>query len=1026
MRGPLGALPQLSRSARRALVVVGVLAALNAVALVAQAVALATALTQGTGFALLAGAVVARAGLAWATESAAARAAAGAKEELRTALLASSMARGPEWISARGPAELAVLATKGLDALDAYFTRYLPALVTAVVVPPVVGAWILHTDWTSAALIVLTVPLIPVFAALVGWYTEKRVARAAEVTERLSGYLLELLRALPVLTVFGRAKAQAEAVRAAGEQHRRATMGTLRVAFLSALVLEIAASLSVALIAVGIGIRLVSGDLTLATALVVLILAPECYLPLRAAGAAHHASEDGLEAVRRVAEVTEGSPRPVATEFPRVIDQVRVRDLRVLRRGGFAPDGVSFEVSAGGIHRLEGASGRGKSTTMSVLLGFVTPDDGTAEFVTADGQRLSADCARDAVAWIPQRPAFAAATVEAELELTEPRATPLDLVRVTEEVAADHLLHRPIAQLSTGERQRVAVARALLRVRYGATVLLADEPTAHLDPVTATKVDKAIKRVADLGAIVVVATHRSPEHVEDETAAPVRLEAPVAETTKPSGLLTRRMLAGAALGVAAVGCGVALTALSAYLIARAAEQPPILMLSVLVVGVRTFALAKGVLRYVERLVSHDAAFRLAERLRVDLWLAMVRRGPARLQQDGLQRLVDDTDTVRDLGPRVLLPPLVAFGVGTGTVVLFAFIDWRAAVALAVALLIGGIAAPLVAMVTERRASIALAHGRREIAAEVLAVLRAAPDLIAAGAHERKLAEIAAKDAELARQARRQAFGTGAATAILHLTTGGAALVCSSLGAGLTGPVLGLVPLALAEALSPLPLAAQQRRALAEAHQRLSLDAPEEPEPLRGKRILLSNVDVGWPDADPVLTDLNLDVKPGTHVAIVGPSGSGKSTLVALLLGFLKPTKGIVELPRATWCPQEPQLVSTTVRENLRMSGPHDDERLREALLTAGLPEWTDRLDVVIRQDQVSGGEAQRLALARALLHDADVLLLDEPTAHLDEDTAYEVLLNLSRDDRTIVHITHRPDEAARADVVLDMGQPAYR
>ncbi|GLZ32569.1 thiol reductant ABC exporter subunit CydC [Lentzea sp. NBRC 105346] len=1017
MRGPLGALPALSRSARKALVLVGVLAFLNALALVAQAVALATALTAHTGLPLLLIAVVARAGLAWATESAAARAAAGAKEELRTKLLASAMARGPEWISARGPAELAVLATKGLDALDAYFTRYLPALVTAVVVPPVVGAWILWTDWTSAALIVVTVPLIPVFAALIGWYTEKRVARAAEVTERLSGYLLELLRALPVLTVFGRAKAQAEAVRAAGEQHRRATMGTLRVAFLSALVLEIAASLSVALIAVGIGLRLVSGDLTLATALVVLILAPECYLPLRAAGAAHHASEDGLEAVRRVAEVVGDVPAP-ADSGERPVQRISVRNLRVLRRGGFAPDGVSFDAVAGRIHRLGGASGAGKSTTLGVLLGFVTPHDGT---VDADG-----DLNSRTVAWIPQRPAFAASTVDAELELAEPRSTERQRHRVLAEVAAGHLAHRPITQLSTGERQRVAVARALLRMQCGANVLLADEPTAHLDAATAAKVDKAIKRVADLGAIVVLATHRTAEQVEDETPALLRQSEELPEQAKPKRLLTRRALAGAALGIAASASGVALTALSAYLIARAAEQPPIFTLSVLVVGVRTFALAKGVLRYTERLVSHDAAFRLAERLRVDLWHAMVRLGPARVRPDGLQRLADDTDTVRDLVPRVLFPPIVAAGVGAGTVALFAFIDPRAALALAVALLIGGIAAPLVATLTERRASLVLAQGRREIAAEVLTVLTAAPDLIAGGAHERKLAELERKDAELAKQARRQAFGTGAATAILHLTTGGAALVCTALGAGLTGPVLGLVPLALAEVLSPLPLAAQQRRTLVQAHQRLSIDVSKQPEPLRGKRIRLSHVDVGWPGGDPVLTDVNLDVRPGTHLAVVGPSGTGKSTLVALLLGFLQPSKGIVELPRATWCPQDPQLISTTVRENLRMSGPHDDERLRWALRQAALPHWTDRLDVVIRQDQVSGGEAQRLALARALLHDADVLLLDEPTAHLDDDTAYEILINLSKIDKTIVHVTHRPEEAARADVVLDTGQPAYR
>jgi ATP-binding cassette, subfamily C, bacterial CydCD len=995
-RGPLGALPQLSKNARRALVGVGALAFLNALALVAQAVALASVITTREGLPLLAVAIVARAGLSWATESAAARAAAGAKEELRTQLLAKSFERGPGWIADRGTAELSVLATKGLDALDAYFTRYLPALVTAVIVPPLVGAWILFTDWPSAVLIAVTVPLIPVFAALIGWYTEKRVKKAADVTELLSAQLLELLRALPVLTVFGRAKQQATAVRQIGEQHRKATMGTLKIAFLSALVLEIAASLSVALIAVGIGIRLVHGDMTLMTALVVLILAPECYLPLRAAGAAHHATEDGLEAVRRVAEVVDHEDR----SRPRVPGgAVHVDNLRVLRRGGFAPDGVSFDVRPGEIHRLEGASGAGKSTTFQVLLGFLEPTDGTA-FVAGD------------IAYVPQKPAFAAATPRAELELTVPGSD--DIEQVANEVVAAHLLDRQITDLSTGERQRVAVARALLRVRHGATVLLLDEPTAHLDPVTSRKVDKAIKR-ASATAAVVLASHRDKETTEDETFARVVTEEAQQERQKRLPIPWK----GAGLGVLATLAGIALTALAAHLIARAAEMPPILTLSVLVVGVRTFALSKGVLRYVERLVTHHEAFKLATNLRAELWLRLVRTQ----RRDGLQRLVEDTDTVRDLVPRVLVPPVVAIGAGIATTILFAFIDPVAALTLGGLLLAAGLAAPAVAVWTERRASTKLARGRRKVARDTINALVAAPDLIAHDAHHRLLARLHAEDVELAGQTRKQAFGTGAATAIVLLATGAAALVCATTG----NPVLGLVPLALAEPLAALPLAAQQRKALQEAGARLQFDAPERPEAPRGKRIRLEHVDVRWPGAtEPTLKDLHLDVEPGTHVAIVGPSGSGKSTLFALLLGFLQPERGIVELPRATWCPQEPMLVSTTVRENLRMSGQHDDDQLRKALELACLPEWTDRLDTVIRPDQVSGGEAQRLALARALLHDADVVLLDEPTAHLDEPTARKLLDQLRQDGRTILHITHRQDEAARADLVLDLGTPAYR
>ncbi|XVV03974.1 thiol reductant ABC exporter subunit CydC [Actinosynnema sp. CA-248983] len=1125
-RGPLGALPALSPSARRALTLCAVLAALSAGALVFQAVTLASALVSGGSLWLLGCAVVARAVLAWATETVAARAAAGAKEELRAAVLDRALGLGPAWIVSRGPAELAVLATKGLDALDAYFTKYLPALVTTAVVPVLVGAWIFWTDPTSAVLIAVTLPLIPVFAILIGKFTSARVAAAASALERLSGRLAELVRALPVLTAFGRASAQARAVEEVGARYRKATMGTLRVAFLSALVLEVAASLSVALIAVGIGLRLVSGELTLLTGLVVLILAPECYLPLRAAGAAHHASEDGVEAVRRVAEIPEvrrtrggrpvrgegtgsrlgsglgavrgegtgsglgsglgavrgegtgsgfgavrgegagsglgavsgdvagrppggsdahfadrpfggvggvggnpatrsvgavranGAGRAVGVARGQAIDGrpvgIEVRNLRVRRRGRFAPDGVSFVVWPGEVHRLDAPSGAGKSTLFDVLLGYVEPDGGE---VVVD---------RDAIAWVPQRPAFAGRTVADELELTTGRVD-LDVLA---SIAADHLVDRRIVELSTGERQRVAIARALTRVKDGSTILLLDEPTAHLDPATAALVMAAVQAAADAGVAVLLSTHRIVE--QSDNPLPVvamdheagRASAP--KTPRPTG----RVLAGAALGIAASASGVALTAVAAYLIAKAATQPPILTLSVLVVGVRTFALAKGVLRYLERLVSHDAAFRFAEDLRVRLWRAL---RPGRAE---LTRLVDDVDTVRDLVPRVLQPPLVAAGVGLATTVLFALIDPWAGVAVGLAVLVGGTLAPLVAVVAERRASTVLARGRRQVSEEVLTLLTAAPDLIAFGADRAVRARLAEHDAELARMARRQAWGAGAATGLVHLVLGGAVVACTAIAAGvdpLLVPLLGLVPLALAEVLGALPAAAQHRQALREAYGRI-VEQSNDPARViveQSDDLVLDGVTARWPGAArPVLEDVTLRAPAGAKVAVVGPSGVGKSTLFALLLGFVAPTEGTVSRPgRVAWCPQEPMLVSTTLRENLRIGDPvADDTRMREALARVGLD--LD-LDTVVGPTLLSGGEAQRVALARALLHDADVLLLDEPTAHLDEESARRLLDLVDGLDRTVVHITHRPDEARRADVVWEVsrgrvGVGAYR
>ncbi|MDR7301895.1 thiol reductant ABC exporter subunit CydD [Haloactinomyces albus] len=1091
-RTPLGALPHLSPSARRALWSAGLLAVAQALALIVQAWSLADALaavvTRGAGPAavseqlfVLAGAVVVRSVLGWATESVSARAAAGAKEELRSLLLGSALQRGPEWIHETGPAELTALATKGLDSLDAYFTKYLPALVTAAIVPPMVGAWILYSDWTSALLIVVTVPLIPVFAWLVGRFTESRTAWATDALQRLSGHLLELIRALPVLTAFGRARAQGEAVRRVSEQHRKSTISTLRIAFLSALVLEFFASLSVALVAVGIGLRLASGDLDLTTGLLVLVLAPECYLPLRAAGAAHHASEDGIEAVRRVHEVvrgernfhSDGRNASSARSIPSS-GILRVENLRVARRGGHAPDGLSFTARPGEILHLDGfdgigPSGSGKSTTFAALLGFTVPGSGRMTYGGTDVAEFALAQWRQRIAWVPQRPVFTGGTVADELALAvtdQPDGTASTRTAVLTETAATHLLDRRVDELSTGERQRVAVARALLRLRGHARLLLLDEPTAHLDTAAAGQVNAAIRRAAEAGATVVLASHRPGEQAAEPEPATRGPREPEVDFPQVRGrirdLITPRSLGGVLLGALSLLSGLALTATSAWLIARASQQPPIMTLTVAVVGVRTFALSRAVLRYLERLLTHDAAFRLASDLRRRLWDALTRWGPVRTaglrRGDGVSRLVDDADAVRDLVPRVLVPPMVGVVVAACAVVLQTAVLPAAGLLLAVSLLAAGTAGPALAVAVERRATAVVSEGRRIVGTRALGLLDASAELLAFGAGEAQRARLAETDAHLVARSRRAAAGTGAATAAITIAVGIAVLGGTWLGAEAVAagrlapelaPLLALVPLAAAEAVAELPAAAQQWRSLRAAQARLAplLAAGAEPgrsgdaadgdaaddalgdgsgEDVSTRGVALAAVDVRWPgSAQPTLRDVSLHVPEGAHVAVVGPSGGGKSTLLALLLGFLSPERGEVRAPRrAAWCPQDPQLVATTIRENLRLVDPEaTDTRLAEVLRLAGLPEWDTRLDTRIGTGgtALSGGEAQRVALARALLaDDAGLVLLDEPTAHLDVATSEALLARLHREfhGRTVVHVTHRRSETEHADLVL--------
>lgn len=1060
-RSPLGALPTLSRVARRALITVGALSLVGASLLVAQAFLLASALaaivagnTSGLGDELrwLVVIVAGRGLVVWATRAVSQRAAVGVKQELREAAIDRSIELGPEWIAARGTGQLAMLLTRELDALDGYFTEYLPALVTAAVVPLVIGVAVLYADWPSAVILALTLPLLPMFAILVGKHTQDTVRHSTESAQRLAGHLLELVRSLPVLWAFGRARAQSDAVRAASERHRRATLATLRVAFLSAFVLELAATLSVALIAVVIGVRLVSGDMALAIGLGVLILVPDAYQPIRAVGAAFHSSQDGVAAVSRIAEVLSGRAGPRGSAVPNT-RTVRVEELRVVRRSGFAPDGESFIAYPGSITWLHTPSGAGKSTTLAVLLGFTRPSSGSVTIGDVPLTDIDVDVWRSQVAWVPQHPVLTERTVRAELaEQGNRRPSDHEIDAVAAELGIHDVMDRDPAQLSIGQRQRVAVARALLRAATGAWLLLLDEPTAHLDEENAARVMSAVHDVAARGATVILAAHTrapnepaptSPRHELVSDAPEPDREGTTGTPLPLRELISGRLLGGAAIGALSLLAGVALTATSGWLIARASQQPPILILSVAVVGVRTFGLARASLRYLERLVSHDAALRIATTLRVRLWQALLRRGPASAlaAADEQERLVHDVDTVRDLLPRVLTPPLVVLAVVAGAVLTEALLLPAAGGVLAATVAAGGVVALLAARGAERRATTWLAASRRRMRKHVLAMFEGAAELAAFGRLDDYRAAAARADAAQTRHSRRAAWGEGVATGVITLTTGAAAVAGTALAASavatgaldpVLAPVLALVPLALAEILAQLqPVVSNAATLRASRHRLAILTAPATtaPHPDVGE-MRLRGATVRWPGAvRPALVDVDLDLRDGETLAVVGPSGAGKSTLLATLLGFLRPERGTVQLPAdIIWAPQHPRLAATSLAENLRLGAPSaTDAELADVLRTVRLPEFAERLDLVLGSAGagLSGGQARRVALARALLAARRctrpaLVLLDEPTAHLDVETARALLRTLRAElaRHIVVHVTHHSDEATDADTVL--------
>jgi ATP-binding cassette, subfamily C, bacterial CydD len=510
--------PRLLRHARATrgfLVAAGGLGVAGAGLIVAQATLLADGIAtavHGSGVpraVLLAlGAVVAgRAVLSWAREAVATRAAASVRTELRGRLLAHVVRLGPGWLTQRRSGELTTLTTRGLDALDGYFGRYLPALVLAAAVPVIVLARIVPADPVAGVTIMLTLPLIPLFLALVGLATQARSRRQFRLLAKLSHHFLDVVGGLPTLKAYRRADAQVRTVRRVTDEYRRVTMGTLRLAFLSSLVLELLATLSVALVAVGIGLRLLDGALDLRTALLVLILAPEAYLPLRVLGTQYHAAAEGLAAAEEVFAVLEIAAPAAGTVTDIPAGPLSIVDATVSfpERAGPVLDGFSLTVEPGEVVALTGPSGCGKSTVLNAVLGFV--DAGRISLGGVDRSAAAPDAWRGRIAWVPQRPHLFAGTVADNIALRRP-ADPDAVARAAADAGLDLPLSTVVgdggAGLSAGQRQRVALARAFLR---DAPVLLLDEPTANLDAGTEAAVIDTLRRLA-AGRTVLLAAHR--------------------------------------------------------------------------------------------------------------------------------------------------------------------------------------------------------------------------------------------------------------------------------------------------------------------------------------------------------------------------------------------------------------------------------------------------------------------------------------------------------------------------------------
>jgi ATP-binding cassette, subfamily C, bacterial CydD len=518
------------RAVRALLVADTVFGVLAALLVLAQAVLLARVAARGFEGAglgeltlplvLLVAVAACRGVAAWSFESVGRRAAASALSELRLVLVERRLRDRSAALDGAGSAELATVAVGGVDALETTFARYLPQVVLATVVPVAVLGLVAAIDLVSAGIMLLTVPLVPVFMWLIGRYTERRTRQRWQALRLLSAHFLDVVRGLPTLRAFNRSEAQAEQIARVSDDYRRATMGTLRVAFLSGTVLELAATLGIALVAVTVGVRLVDGGLGLEAGLTVLVLAPELYLPLRNLAAQYHASADGLAVAERLLDLVEApesisagrveppNPREAAVRLEGVSFSYPARRGTVLTE-------VDLPLEPGETVALTGPSGGGKSTIAALLLLLAEP---TAGRVTAGGVDL-AGCDpvawRAQVAWVPQRPTLFRGTVADNIRLGD-RAAGDSAVREAALLAGAHAFVRELPDgyqtivgdggrpLSAGQVRRIALARAFLR---RAPLVILDEPTADLDPASAELVGDAVDRMLD-GPTVLLITHR--------------------------------------------------------------------------------------------------------------------------------------------------------------------------------------------------------------------------------------------------------------------------------------------------------------------------------------------------------------------------------------------------------------------------------------------------------------------------------------------------------------------------------------
>ena len=467
----------------------------------------------------------------WISEWSAHKTSARTKHQLRTLLTRKILQLGPVWVGRHRSTELVTTAMRGLDSLDVYFARYLPQLILSTIIPLSIGVTILTQDLLSAVIIAFTVPLVPFFMALVGWFTQTQVDKQWQSLQRLTGHFLDLITGLPTLKAFNRSRGQSQGLKDVGEEYRTATMSVLRISFLSSFVLELISTISVALVAVSIGLRLVEGTMSLREGLIILILVPEAYLPLRALGTQFHAMTEGLEAADRVFAILEhSSDHQNGVTIADPIRNITFSHVSVTYPDAMTPalNDFSAEFAARQLSIITGVSGSGKTTALATLLRFVSDYSGSISVNEQELRSIDPQWWRKQISYLPQHPWLPHGAIRTALVMASP-STDAELISACHNVGLDlndnsqfpHGLDTIISSqsgLSSGQRRRIALARILLQVR---PIVILDEPTAAVDAATEDLIADVITGLAQSGKIVIAVAHRPSLITQADVVVPV-------------------------------------------------------------------------------------------------------------------------------------------------------------------------------------------------------------------------------------------------------------------------------------------------------------------------------------------------------------------------------------------------------------------------------------------------------------------------------------------------------------------------